>query len=234
MNQSERDRGSAHPPDLSVPGLLDEFIRDAAFPCVGAKSALARGGVKTVLCGSITDSRHDIALAGHLIALSRPPADGPGGFRTLIALFPDSPALDEAGFEAALWQRVAGLEAEDVARGFAPDPLADSDPASPRFAISLGGNAFFLVGLHPGATRPARRFSVPAIAFNPHDQFDALRADGRYEAMRASILERDLALAGSANPMIARFGETSEARQYSGRAVGADWVCPYAGRAGLR
>ena len=34
---------------------------------------------------------------------------------------------------------------------------------------------------------------------------------------------RDEALAGSRNPMLARHGRSSEARQYSGRAVDANW-----------
>lgn len=46
--------------------------------------------------------------------------------------------------------------------------------------------------------------------------------------MRAVILARDTAFDGRPNPMIARHGETSEARQYSGRTVEDDWVCPVA------
>ena len=38
---------------------------------------------------------------------------------------------------------------------------------------------------------------------------------------------RDEALTGSRNPMLARHGEASEARQYSGRAVDEDWRCPF-------
>ena len=45
--------------------------------------------------------------------------------------------------------------------------------------------------------------------------------------MREKILVRDEALAGSRNPMLARHGESSEARQYSGRAVDAAWACPF-------
>jgi uncharacterized protein len=66
--------------------------------------------------------------------------------------------------------------------------------------------------------------------FNLHDQFEQLRAQGRYEKLRASIVERDVALAGAPNPMLARHGTVSEARQYSGRVVPADWKCPYSGR----
>jgi FPC/CPF motif-containing protein YcgG len=33
--------------------------------------------------------------------------------------------------------------------------------------------------------------------------------------------------------MLARHGTVSEARQYSGRAVDKDWVCPFSGRGRL-
>ena len=66
-----------------------------------------------------------------------------------------------------------------------------------------------------------------ALVFNLHEQFERLREEGRYERMRERILSRDLALSGSINPILARFGETSEARQYSGRLVERDWRCPF-------
>ena len=65
------------------------------------------------------------------------------------------------------------------------------------------------------------------MVFNLHDQFEKLREGGRYERMRDAILERDRQLAGNINPMLARHGESSEARQYSGRMVGDDWKCPF-------
>ncbi len=66
--------------------------------------------------------------------------------------------------------------------------------------------------------------------FNLHDQFEQLRAAGAYEKLRSAIIARDVALAGEPNPMLARHGVSSEARQYSGRQVGEDWVCPFSGR----
>ena len=65
------------------------------------------------------------------------------------------------------------------------------------------------------------------MVFNLHDQFETLRAEGKYEGMREKILVRDEALAGSRNPMLARHGDASEARQYSGRAVDEAWRCPF-------
>ena len=110
---------------------------------------------------------------------------------------------------------------------FAKDsPWADdvaTDPDDPRFSLSLGGHPFFVIGLHPLASRIARRFEAPALVFNSHRQFDRLRADGRYAKMQAATRQRDLALQGSLNPNLADFGAAAETRQYSGRAVEADW-----------
>jgi FPC/CPF motif-containing protein YcgG len=93
--------------------------------------------------------------------------------------------------------------------------------------MSIGGKAFYVVGLHPASSRPARRFRQPTLVFNLHSQFEQLRTDGRYDKLREAITARDIALAGSKNPMLAVHGTDSEARQYSGRRVDERWVCPF-------
>jgi FPC/CPF motif-containing protein YcgG len=93
--------------------------------------------------------------------------------------------------------------------------------------MSLGGKGYFVVGLHPNASRAARRFKHPTLVFNLHAQFEKLRDEGRYETIRSKTIERDIALQGTTNPMLARHGEASPAAQYSGRAVGRNWKCPF-------
>ena len=123
--------------------------------------------------------------------------------------------------------RVQSLHDKDVWRGQDYDPRVSPDPGNPHFSLSFGGEAFFIVGLHPHASRPARRFERPTLVFNLHDQFERLREAGKYEGLREKILVRDDRLAGSRNPMLARHGDVSEARQYSGRVVDEDWVPPF-------
>lgn len=142
-------------------------------------------------------------------------------------IFDGPDTLSEEAFEAALWERAQSLSDKDVWRGQGYDRAVSADPESAHFSLSFGGEAFFIVGLHPRASRPARRFARPTMVFNLHDQFETLRAQGRYEGMREKILVRDEALAGSRNPMLARHGDASEARQYSGRAVEDGWKCPF-------
>ena len=147
-------------------------------------------------------------------------------FQSFAVVFEGPRDLTEEGFERSLWDRAQSLSDKDAWHGQGYDARVKADPDSPHFSLSFGGEAFFIVGLHPGASRPARRFSSPAMVFNLHSQFEQLRAEGRYDKLRDSILERDEVLAGSRNPMLAQHGEVSEARQYSGRSVDAGWRCP--------
>ncbi|MEO7234920.1 MAG: guanitoxin biosynthesis heme-dependent pre-guanitoxin N-hydroxylase GntA, partial [Lapillicoccus sp.] len=130
----------------------------------------------------------------------------------------------ERDFEALLWSALQHLHDNDEtawAGGVA------SDPDSPHFAFSVAGTAFFVVGLHPNASRVARRAPLPTLVFNLHEQFEQLRASGRFERMRDTIRDRDERLQGSVNPMVSDHGTGSEARQYSGRAVDDSWLAPF-------
>lgn len=214
--------------DLAV--AFKRFIHERSYPCVGAKSALTRNQMTAYVGTDLTSAWDDVALASELVSFARDYRKYRQLFVTFVAFFPKTPPLDEESFERALWERIASLQAKDDWMGQAYDPAVDPDPSSPNFSLSFGGQSFFVVGMHPDASRPARRFDVPVMVFNLHDQFERLREQGRYEKLRTAILERDKELAGDVNPMLARHGEESEARQYSGRIVGADWTCPWPGR----
>ncbi len=208
---------------------LRALVQDPDFPCVGAKSALAHGDLVIEAASAINLPHDDRRIHDRLVRWTRlgPVAAGQG-FNSFAVVFAGPRDLDEAAFEAALWARLSALTAIDRARGHDPAAGFSTDPAHPDFALSFGGRAFFAVGLHPRSSRPARRAPSPTIVLNPHHQFARLRAEDRYERMREVILARDEALSGTPNPMLARHGESSEARQYSGRVVGDDWVCPFA------
>lgn len=225
--------GMFRPTDQADHPLALEFqdwVRDSAFPCVGAKSALGKRQMRFVVARDIRSAWDDLAIYPNLLDLAKSYAETPTLFQSLVVLFEAEAELDEAGFEAALWQRVSSLSDKDEWLGQPLDPRVSADPESPHFSLSFGGEAFFVVGLHPQASRPGRRFSRPALVFNLHDQFEQLRAQGRYEPLRDAILARDVKLAGDVNPMLARHGTISEARQYSGRAVDEGWRCPFSGR----
>ncbi len=206
---------------------LFEHVEDKAFPCVGAKAALARGTLEVLACDNITSAWDDLRIHEGLLRFAGQYRDTPTMFRSFAVIFEGPERLSEAEFEAVLWQRVQSLSDKDVWRGQSYDDRVSPDPDNPHFSLSFGGEAFFIVGLHPSASRPARRFERPTMVFNLHDQFERLRDEGRYEGLREKIMVRDEALAGDRNPMLARHGQASEARQYSGRMVDEDWACPF-------
>lgn len=202
------------------------FIADSLFPCLGAKAALHQGGLRTIIVRDIRSDADDLLILLSLVdhARARRPRHL---FRSFAVLFEQRAELSEEQFERVLWSRLQALSEIDVAMGYRPDSRVARDPDDPFFAISFGGEAYFVIGLHPNSSRPARRFTTQALVFNLHEQFERLRAEGRYDKLRAAITDRDRVFAGSINPMLGDHGTVSAARQYSGRAVGEDWRCPY-------
>lgn len=204
-----------------------QFIRHPDFACVGAKSALAREQMTLLVARDMTSGWDDPLIYPELFSLAQRFRDEPAVFQSLVVLFEGPSVLSEEEFEKHLWARLQSLADKDAWRGVEYDQDVDRDPDSPHFGFSVGGDSFFVVGLHPNASRPSRRFETPVVVFNIRRQFEMLREQGRYEMLRANIIARDVAVSGSINPMLARHGETSEALQYSGRQTGADWKCPF-------
>ncbi len=201
------------------------FIESDSFPCVGAKSALNRAQI-TLLVED--DMRHGPrpSTVSAIQAFSERYSRKSPLFQSLAVLFREPRASTEQSFERALWNYLQRVHDIDVRR-HRWDPEVSCDPESPNFSFSVGERGYYVVGLHPGASRTARRFYRPALVFNLHDQFERLRSDGRYDPIRNTIVERDQKIEGSENPMLKKFGTGSEARQYSGRAVGDEWKCPF-------
>jgi FPC/CPF motif-containing protein YcgG len=210
-----------------IESRLREFIAEPDYPCVGAKAALARDSLQILVACDLGSGWDDLRIHESLLDWSRDYERDPEDLRSLAIVFAGPGDLDETAFERAMWERLQSLADKDEWRGQSYDKGVSPDPADPHFSLSFGGQAYFVVGLHPNASRPARRFAWPTLVFNLHDQFERLREDGRYAKIRRTVLERDLELAGSINPMLQVHGEGSEARQYSGRVVPEDWTCPF-------
>lgn len=204
-----------------------DYVRSGEFPCVGAKSALAREGITTRVYEDISRPFDDVELRDDLRRFIRSIDRKGPTVQSFAAIFSGPEVLSEEAFEAALWNRLQCLHNLDAVTGAAWARETSPDPASPHFSVSICGEAFFVIGLHPDASRPARRFRYPTLIFNSHDQFDRLREDGRFEIMKKIIRKNELATAGSINPMLNDFGDASEARQYSGREVEENWECPF-------
>ena len=153
----------AHGSDADVVRALELMVTHADFPCLGAKSVFRRDDVAHVVLDDMTDPGVPGQLLERLEAFARS-IEGESGFHSFIATFRGPLSTDEAGFEASLFgllQRLHDADDETWADG------VGSDPNDPHFAFSAGGTAYFIVGLHPAASRVARRAPLPTLVFNP-------------------------------------------------------------------
>ena len=213
---------------------LEEFVHDSfrslvlnpKFSCVGAKSALQRGGYRFGLYDSLSSPGTTAGLARDLFEFVEDQPFLEGEFTTFVASFGGPITADERQFEKLLWAQLQKLHEEDRPH-HSWAPAVSPDPEDSNFAFSFAGRAFFVVGLHPGASRFARRFAWPTLIFNSHEQFQKLREQGRFGRLREAIRAREMDLQGDLNPNLGDFGEFPEARQYSGRPVEEDWRCPF-------
>lgn len=207
---------------LEVDGALESMVLHPDYPCLGARSVFNRDRATVVALGEMASEEATRGLHDALRDFGRD-TDQSAGFASFVAVFPDTVVDDEGQFESLLWRQLEKLHEADRQPW---NPQVSDDPGNPHFAFSVAGTAYFVVGLHPAASRIARRTPLPTLVFNLHQQFEDLRASDRFERMRDTIRRRDTALQGDVNPMVADHGAGSEARQYSGRAVPTDWAAP--------
>ncbi|MFZ1664392.1 MAG: guanitoxin biosynthesis heme-dependent pre-guanitoxin N-hydroxylase GntA [Flavobacteriales bacterium] len=203
-----------------VLAVIEAKVLGPQYPCLGARSAVRRGRVTVGAFGELGSAAAARDLVMHLTQFAED-VDLDAGFASLAAAFRGPVIGDERQFERLLWrqlQRVHDRDDQPWSSGVSPDP------SSGHFGFSVGGRAYFVIGMHPRASRLARRTPFPILVFNLHEQFEMLRRAGQFEPMRDAIRRRDQRLQGDLNPMVDDHGRSSEARQYSGRDVGPGWA----------
>ena len=211
----------------------DQFIShiaNPAFPCLGAKAAVNAGTYVLSVFEELGNPGCSQELARELEDFTASEMMLTKEYATFVAIFRTPRESAENAFERLLWNQLQQLHDIDAAK-HRWDPAVSSDPSEANFSFSLGGVALYVVGMHPSSSRLSRQFPWPALIFNPHAQFQRLRDGGKWDRMRDSIRTQDIKLQGNSNPMLSDFGETSEARQYSGRKVDGGWRPPFEAQA---
>lgn len=205
---------------------IRDKVKDTEYPCVGAKAALNSSQIRFAVYDSLATETTTESLGQDLKRYIAETLAANSEYMTMIAVFKHEEATSELGFEEKLWEQLQLLHnSDDSEQPWAPD--VSSNPTDTDFSFSYNGTAFFVVGLHPNASRKARKIGYTAMAFNLHRQFEQLREKGVYDNMKKVIREREQAYDGSINPMLKDFGDGLEAPQYSGRHVDDSWKCPF-------
>jgi len=202
-----------------------EMVLQTGFSCIGAKAAFHDRAYGFATYSILGSTQSTAGLCRDLYHFAQSEIVRQSEYATLVTVFRNPLDIDEPTFEQLLWEQLFELHTADKAH-FAWDSSVSADPGDPQFSFSFAGCAFYVIGMHDRSSRIARRFPWPALIFNPHEQFERLRTDGKWKKMQKAIRAREMILQGSVNPMLSDFGEQSEARQYSGRPVAEDWTPP--------
>jgi FPC/CPF motif-containing protein YcgG len=214
-----------------VHAQFGSMLKSPSWPCLMGRQAIVDGRYAFSILDELGSRASAEATRNAIVKFNEqfPRRERSPQYASYIAVFRSPVCATEEAFEALLWRHLQMIHDGDVSSWNAE---VSPDPAHPRFSFSVGGRAFYVIGMHSAASRYARRFAYPALIFNPHDQFEALRAAAVFDRVKAAVQRADRELQGSTNPMLTDHGVISEARQYSGRKVEGDWRCPFEPRAG--
>ncbi|MBK7747870.1 MAG: YqcI/YcgG family protein [Candidatus Obscuribacter sp.] len=206
---------------------LRAFILGEYYPCIGARAAFTEGSYRL---GFYKHLAHISSVAAMGRDLKRFVGEYAqiGGYTTFVAIFKYPQITTEEQFEKLLWTHLQMMHDHDVEKW---DPHYSSNPDDANFAFSFHGEAFFVVGMHPGASRFSRRFGYTALVFNPESQIRHLQEHGMLKRFAGVVRERDTLFQGSPNPSLPVDGGTTggEARVYSGKShpTGSEFRCPF-------
>ena len=204
--------------------VYEDWILKENHPCVMAQTVFSQNNLIVKEYGSLGKKDHSRKIYRDLASYVESYEETTNQFQTFLAIFPESRINTENEFEALLWNELKNINEIDTVDW---DPEVSGDPGSKDFSFSIAGKAFYIVGMHPESSRIARRSPYPTIAFNLHSQFEKLRQMGAFQKVKNKIRARDKELQGTINPELEDFGDSSEARQYSGKSHGKYWECPF-------
>lgn len=215
-------------PEIDKQSIINEylsFLEAKDFPCIAAKAALSKQQVKCLVVGNMACPKDDEEILQFLYDFVDKYRNSEDFYHSAVVIFSGPTMYNEEMFDALFWQRLQAFQNLD-AKKYGYDKRVDADPNSANFSFSIKEEAFYIIGLHPASSRQARQFKYPALVFNPHDQFEILKATSKYDNMKNAVRKRDVALSGSINPMLKDFGTASEVFQYSGKQYDESWQCP--------
>lgn len=203
---------------------FQQFILEENHPCIMANTVFSMKMYEIKLYEKLGSKATATTLLEDLQDYLNSYNFNDNKFKSFIAVFPEADIVSEIEFENLLWRQLQFINDKDEKPW---DHRVSKNPEDDNFSFSIAGRAFYVVGMHPKSSRLARQAPYVTLVFNLHWQFEKLREMNAYHKVRDKIRERDEELQGSINPMLEDFGESSEARQYSGRNVGEVWKCPF-------
>src|SRR4051794_8401265 len=156
------------------------------FSCIGAKAAFHDDAYAFASYSEFCSELSTAGLARDLFQFAKSRKVIESEYATFVAVFREPRNVDETTFERLLWQQLHQLHTLD-SRYFDWNRSVSSNTDDPQFSFSFAGCAFYVIGMHRRSSRTARTIPWPTLVFNPHEQFERLRTDGKWRKMQRAI-----------------------------------------------
>ena len=203
---------------------IKKFVSQKDYPCIGALKAIKTDEYRIGIYKNFGSGQSSPQLFRdlNLFLLEQKASNSP--YLSYWAAFPELKNLSEDDFEKALWAELSALASIDQEPW---DSHFSSEASDKNFCFSLGGQAFFVVGLHKNSSRKSRQFEYPSLVFNLYEQFEIITRLGQYETMVRTNRKKSQAFEGDVNPMVEKYGDHWESIQFSGKQNSEAWKCPF-------
>ncbi len=213
---------------------IKNLVLKPNYPCVAAVSSFLKQDYMSEKYKNFGSGECAPKLAEDLLRFKAEQRRLKSPFYSFWAVFEDSELTSEEDFEKKMWDELSAMHAYEVKICGANstdeikwDPKFSADPKDKNFCFCLGGDAYFVVGMHPHSSRLARKFPYPVVVFNLYAQFDDLMEKGTFESMVKINRQREIKFEGSVNPMVEKHAQDWESIQFSGKNNGDQWSCPF-------
>jgi len=193
----------SHAPTDNLLSKIEKFIT-FDYPCIPAILALKNGSIITKYFNSEFGKAQE-NIAQYLDELIERYASQKEPFLS-IWLSWEKGNYSEEEFEERLWAEI---------NSFCKD-----------LPVRYKDEQLFIVGLHPNASRKARRFEHCSLVINLFSQFEKLEKSESYHTMVQNIRNRDVSFSGSVNPTVEKFADIWEEIQFSGKDNDLSWKVP--------
>lgn len=138
----------------------------------------------------------------------------PDNFASFDVAFTKTEFVSEEDAALQLYTLLVNMHNYDKSQNYSWAEGISSDPHSPNFQMSIGGYAWFLPLLWPGAYAPSRRFEHVFLPWQSNNLFDALRRTGKYEAAQKTVRDNEIKMHGFVPALLGQLGQNLEILSY--------------------
>jgi len=135
-------------------------------------------------------------------------------FASFDVTFASTEFVSEADAALQLYSLLVNMHEYDKSQGYPWAEGISSDPHDHNFQMSIGGYAWFLPLLWPGAYTPARRSPHVYLPWQSNNLFEALRKADKYEAAQNLVRENEIKAHGFVPALLGQLGQNLEILSY--------------------